>query len=291
MTDDDAIPILLDQATAPEAPRAYVLGRDGYYLRKKNGYYSALVKVKTCSSAPALEERVEFDFPPVPKLVLDQIAAFLRKVWELHASEGMTILHLSEDRQRWGWTVPTQRVSGAAVEYDNEPPPPGFRPFGTVHSHANFGAFQSGTDADDEVKGRFDGVHVTIGNLGSFLSYHARLILAGQEWEVAPGRLLEGLEAPALEVEAELLARVTKKEFAVVDGLFGDYRGVGEEPPKTEAELARKGHVLAWQKHPLYLPPDSRPSSVAEKTSQKNCRRLKKSGVVAGSNWRAESCD
>ena len=51
----------------------------------------------------------------------------------------------------------------------------GFRIYGTIHSHCNFGAFHSGVDDADEK--HFDGLHITIGNVRSGFSYSARYML------------------------------------------------------------------------------------------------------------------
>jgi hypothetical protein len=51
----------------------------------------------------------------------------------------------------------------------------GFRIFGTIHSHCNFGAFHSGVDDADEK--HFDGLHITIGNVRSGFSYSARYMI------------------------------------------------------------------------------------------------------------------
>jgi hypothetical protein len=89
---------------------------------------------------------------------------------------------------------PKQRVSGAGIDYDRDSVSlEGYDLIGTIHSHANFSAFHSGTDHDDETS--FDGLHITFGHVASDdFSISASIMSNGQRFYVEPEEYLEGVE-------------------------------------------------------------------------------------------------
>lgn len=66
----------------------------------------------------------------------------------------------------------------------------GYRIYGTIHSHCDFGAFHSGTDDADEID--FDGLHITIGNVLSGWSYSARFMIDGAQFPVETSEMVDG---------------------------------------------------------------------------------------------------
>lgn len=93
----------------------------------------------------------------------------------------------------------------------------GYRIYGTIHSHCNFGAFHSGVDEADEKI--FDGLHITVGNVRSSWSYAQRWMINGFSWKIEDINSL--LDAPIKDVEAlvdtietpeEIMAMAMKEE-------------------------------------------------------------------------------
>lgn len=58
----------------------------------------------------------------------------------------------------------------------------GYRLFGTIHSHCDFGAFHSSTDDADEIG--FDGLHITIGKVNSGWDFSCRYMLSANEFKI-----------------------------------------------------------------------------------------------------------
>lgn len=137
---------------------------------------------------------INMNLPKVPAHIIYKALLFFRKVYRKHRSEAAVILCYNPDTDEYGLYCPKQDVSGAHVDYDRrfynrnkrgevnvpeagenhqtygkiddvmiEMSKQGFRNVGTIHSHANFSAFHSGTDTHDESS--FDGVHITLGHV------------------------------------------------------------------------------------------------------------------------------
>jgi hypothetical protein len=90
------------------------------------------------------------------------------------------------------WAFPQQGNTGMttkeletedAKKQRAEQIPAGYIAFGTVHHHCSAAAFQSGTDESDEKA--VDGLHITVGNIGSDkYSIHCRIYYKGNKFDV-----------------------------------------------------------------------------------------------------------
>jgi hypothetical protein len=99
-----------------------------------------------------------------------------------------------------------------------------YKLFGTIHSHANAGAFHSGTDDKDEKQ--FDGLHITIGNVNvASHSYSCRWVLSGEFFKADMQDAVE--DPPESFFDERWLKRVTKKTYATgyVGGASGSRTG------------------------------------------------------------------
>jgi len=112
-------------------------------------------------SIPTLSPAVEF-LPDgkIPMRLLDEVKAFFTEVIKQKGQnlEAMIWIVWNEERG-YHLVVPNQTVGGASARYDWASLPAGCTIVVDIHSHANFGAFFSGTDDNDDVGGiRFSGV-------------------------------------------------------------------------------------------------------------------------------------
>lgn len=132
---------------------------------------------------------------PYPKLSLKAwriVCAFHRAAFRKTGCEAATVLFHRKDpdggKTRWTIFIPWQTVTPAHVSYSWDNPrnkefiddmaSKGCDTFDqcTIHSHASMPAFESGTDASDEIN--LTGWHITLGRLGSpVLDLHARATL------------------------------------------------------------------------------------------------------------------
>lgn len=224
----------------------FLIGKDGYFLRKQTALYNAIVRVDEIAHLPEVDETLTPQFKPLPYVMLQSIVAFLRAVYERFRGEGIVILCYNPTTGRWDWVVPPQETTknGLSVNYDPKTVeiPAGYVLAGTVHSHCDAGAFQSGTDSHDE--NHFDGLHITVGNLNTIPSFHIRFIAHGSTWNFEDqGKLVEELEG---NFPQGLLDRVKERTFSqaapsVADQydergmLFGEQTaactGLGSQPP------------------------------------------------------------
>ena len=140
-----------------------------------------------------------------------EVMKFFRDVFAAHRTEAMSMWYFNPKTKDWKYIIPCQfGLAGGAVKYSlsdegehrhvkmakayiehgterdyqaimNEVKAQeaklfkeGYKQFGTIHSHCDFGAYHSGTDDADEYG--FDGLHVTVGHVNSKQSFAQRII-------------------------------------------------------------------------------------------------------------------
>jgi len=127
--------------------------------------------------------------PRIDPEVWCQVLRFFQWTYDTTHSESQVRLFVNMKERRWAaWAFPQKAKTGmSAEELDTEETKKqraqfsdadGWVYFGTVHHHCSMSAFQSGTDKNNEEK--IDGLHITIGSLGSpRYDLHARFYLGG----------------------------------------------------------------------------------------------------------------
>jgi PRTRC genetic system protein A len=174
----------------------YIIGKDGIYLKKKLGMVESLIKVDNISILQPVEQYGKIHLPKIPGKLMAKVVGFFREAYDKYSGEAASILYFNEKTKQYKVVIPEQKVSGAAVDYevDLEEKMPNFRLVGTIHSHANFGAFHSGTDSADEKN--FDGLHITVGNVkgsnGSF-SLSTSIVINGTRFTVPDSDYIENV--------------------------------------------------------------------------------------------------
>ncbi len=180
----------------PEDDACYIVSKY-IYLKKRSGLIDSMVKVDSIDMATVLPEYAKMNLPKIKAKVFGQVQGFFRMVYGLHRSEAGVILNLHthpqrENLKRVGYTVPHQRVSGGGCKYQIVIDP-SYINCGTIHSHANFGAFHSGTDVNDERY--FDGLHITVGhNAEEAFSISACVVVNGKRIKVNPLDYIDGIK-------------------------------------------------------------------------------------------------
>jgi hypothetical protein len=176
----------LDDATLP----AFVVARDGLYLRKHSLLGLSQTKVDRVAHLPSEREFVEYALPKVPSDLMARVVGFFRAVYRLHRSEALVLLVRRDGV--FDLVVPPQKVSSASVTFDLDDGDllSGSRLVGTIHSHGAFGAFASSVDEDDEAE--LDGLHVVVGDFDRRrLSYSAAIVVDGIRFHLRTGKLIE----------------------------------------------------------------------------------------------------
>lgn len=137
------------------------------------------------------ETTADFDWSgPQLNAIWPEVLAFFRWTQETYRSESQVRLFVNTQTHEWkAWAFPQKANLGmSAKELDERDP--GYERtkeqramftdewfyWGTVHHHCTASAFQSGTDQENE-RGQ-DGIHITVGNLGSpTYDIHTRLYI------------------------------------------------------------------------------------------------------------------
>jgi hypothetical protein len=176
----------LETASLP----AFVVARDGLYLRKRSLLGLSQTKVGRVAHLPEGKEFVDYALPKVPSDLMARAVGFFRAIYRLHRTEAAVLL-LWRDGS-FDLAVPDQKVSSVSVKFDvsDGDLPAGSRLVGTIHSHGSFGAYASSTDEDDEAE--LDGLHVVVGDFDRRrLGYSAAIVVDGIRFHLKTGQLIE----------------------------------------------------------------------------------------------------
>ncbi|MEW5991622.1 MAG: Mov34/MPN/PAD-1 family protein [Chloroflexota bacterium] len=176
----------LEGATLP----AFVVARDGLYLRKRSLLGLSQTKVGRIAHLPEGREFLDYALPKVPQDLMARAVGFFRAVYRLHRTEAAVLL-LWRDGS-FDLAVPDQKVSSVSVKFDvpDGELPAGSRLVGTMHSHGGFTAYASSTDEDDEAE--LDGLHIVIGDFDRRrLGYSAAIVVDGIRFHLKTGQLIE----------------------------------------------------------------------------------------------------
>ncbi|QQS22575.1 hypothetical protein IPM19_02995 [bacterium] len=170
----------------------YILASNGPFVHKRTSVLDATVKVKAIGDLAPHRESAEWLLPKLPLKEMIHTAYFFKMVYEARKAEAMVLIYYSLHDQKYFFGCPEQDVSGGGISYKPPPRKPGYLLVGSIHSHAGFAAYHSGTDTHDEIN--FDGLHVTLGNMdwGGF-SVSSELSVNASRFKVKPEDVIDGL--------------------------------------------------------------------------------------------------
>ena len=193
----------IDGAALP----AFVVAREGVYLRKRTLLGTSQTRAERVAHLPAGRESLDYALPPVPADVVGRAVGFFRAVYRLHRTEAAVLLVWRDGV--FDLVVPAQKVTAVSVAFDvrDGDVPPGWRVVGSMHSHGAYGAYASTTDEDDEAE--LDGLHVVVGELDKHrIGYAAAVVVDGVRFALKANRLFERPRR-FVEPPEDWLARVT----------------------------------------------------------------------------------
>ncbi len=182
----------------PQDKLYYIVGSNGIFLKKKIGNLEALVKVSGIPTLKPIKEFVKSNFPKIPAEIFGRAISFFNSIYKKYHSESVVILYYNYESKKYEIDVPQQVVNSARVEYKIEENKNNFVKIGTIHSHCGFSAFHSGVDIRDEKN--FDGIHITIGELGKItaekqtVSIVSSVVVNGYREKIKPEEIVDGIE-------------------------------------------------------------------------------------------------
>src|SRR3989304_3964672 len=95
---------------------AFVVARDGLYLRKRSLLGVSQTKVGRIAHLPEGNEFVDYALPKVPSDLMARAVGFFRAVYRLHRTEAAVLLVWRD--AGFDLVVPTQKVSRVSVTFD-----------------------------------------------------------------------------------------------------------------------------------------------------------------------------
>jgi hypothetical protein len=160
---------------------AFVVARDGLYLRKRSLLGLSQVQVEGVAHLPAAREYLEYALPKVPASLMAEVVGFFDAIWSRQRSEALALL--TWDGSAFGLIVPEQRAGAASVKHrlETSDVPSGAHLVGSIHSHGALSAGASLTDEEDEAD--FDGIHLVVGDVDERRpSYSAAIVVDGRRF-------------------------------------------------------------------------------------------------------------
>ena len=197
------IPVLVydGETELPKQGCYYIVAGNGCFFHKETagGVIKGLVPVKNIPLLPdfPVDFSIQCHLPKLPVFFVYKIKKFFEEVVNRYNSEANVILYFNPETKDYKVHVPEQIVSHSSVRYRKEALSHTenmgeYLCVGTIHSHANFNAFHSGTDELDEQF--FDGLHCTFGNNDKLrFSVASSIVMNGLRKSVEPSVLLEGI--------------------------------------------------------------------------------------------------
>jgi hypothetical protein len=234
---------------------AFVVARDGLYLRKRSLLGVSQTRVEHVAHLPAGSEFVEYALPPVPADVMARVVGFFRAVYRAHRTEAAVLLVWRDGV--FDLVVPPQKVTAVSVAFEvrDGDIPPGWRVVGSMHSHGAYGAYASTTDEDDEAE--LDGLHVVVGQLDKGRpGYAAAIVVDGVRFTLKADRLfartrrtVDPPEAWMSMVTVAPAPRRPKSASSKVEWLNRGFRPLGDPARPTKGDLdaaiAKAGRIAA----------------------------------------------
>ncbi len=180
------------QTEMPDDDIYYIIGKEGVYLKKKLGVMESIAPVKNISILESVASSAQMHITAIPGKWIAKTMSFFREIYKEYRSEAIVLLFYNEATGHHKIIPPTQKVAGAACDYDKGITIEGYTMIGTIHSHGNMSAFHSGTDDADEE--HFDGLHMTFGDLDEeYPSISASIVSNGFRQMIEPSTYIEDL--------------------------------------------------------------------------------------------------
>jgi len=199
----------------PDDDIYYIVAKEGIFLKKKMGVMESIAPVKNISILESANTMARMYINPIPAQTGAKVLEFFKAVYDEYRGEAIVLLFYNEATGKYRVIPPHQKVTAAACDYNRGITIEGWTMIGTIHSHANFSAFHSGTDDDDEKT--FDGLHITYGNVKSDeFSLSASIVANGHRFMVNPDDYMLGLSKTKDIDEKEV--KYTTKIYKSVNG-------------------------------------------------------------------------
>lgn len=234
---------MADEPKPQVTAMTFMNGEDGYYLKKRNALFEAVVKVSKNPEAPEIKESLTYHARKIPGPRFRSWLSFTKDVAAKNSggSEAGLILLYNTATKEWQAMPPKQDLNMAHVDFGGvtealiafrEKHGKNWVVGGTLHSHPG-GAFASSTDEEDEKK--MDGVHIIVPDFGKHESgIVAHVTASGSRFVVRKIDMLIDLKAEGVEEypKDEWLKQVTfgngnryHRQDHDYSGRYGDYYG------------------------------------------------------------------
>lgn len=179
------------------------------------------------NSIPALLEMEEYckirNIKKIPSYLLARALCFFKVIYGKYQSECGLLITYNRNTKKFDLVCPEQEVAGASLDWkmDKVIYKKNTCVAGTIHSHADFGAFHSGTDDGDEKD--VDGIHITFGKVNTEPEISCSYVAGGQRVNLTQKDIAYDCKGSD-KFPADWLANVKKKTYGYFNNQTkGDY--------------------------------------------------------------------
>lgn len=214
---------------------AYFIGSNGIFLKRKGFLFDSVVKVNGIPNLEPIQPTIKLNINKIGKIPIGLIHTsleFFRKVYDEYKSEAVLLFTL--DDGKWGLYCPKQEVSAGSLDYEVEDTTNTV--VGSIHSHADFSAFHSGIDTEDEMA--FDGVHMTLGFVNSKPEIVLSLMSGGTRQTLKIEDIIDRTKTKIPIMDPDWMKQVTHKTYTY--GRWNPKSGKYEYPNYRITKRERK---------------------------------------------------
>jgi len=216
-----ALPIYLKSGELIDPPPIYYLVTgNGNFLVKRTDLYSSITPVSTLVGLDRQEPHLEIHLPRISNKLMQQIYSFFQEVYNRWEGEAIVFLFYHPDKSIYRIGVPPQTLfrgyyhggwrTQRRIAYGYVPRPSGYLKIGDAHSHADFPAFFS--CADDQDDAGQEGLHLVMGNLHySRPDLSASFVVGGHRFSLPVAMVTEDFSHASPPPE-EWLQQITYRE-------------------------------------------------------------------------------
>ena len=192
----------------------YMLTSDGLMICRNHQYFTSCAPARNCGPSDLGEQKpfCKMNYPRVPRVLLEQVAAFFQRMDDDWFGEAAVILLHNPQTDEMKLLIPDQECSMGSVHYTiPNNIEPGWRMIGDIHSHVRMSAFASGVDVHDEVSR--PGLHIVIGEIDKEPpDFHAEVVVDGMRFKANIEDVIEDYVARTSFPE-EWMQKVKKKKW------------------------------------------------------------------------------
>lgn len=196
---------------------AYIVGKNGFFIKKQNFIGYGTFKTSEISHLKPLTETMIWNLPLIPNQLLCKAVSFFSEVNREFDSKAIILILLDEKNNQYSLMVPRQKVSRNSVEItDNLQKIDQVTPIvGMFHNNSTIHSLRNSVLL-------IDGLHVFINNADNFPKFKFYLVKNEKEVEITSREILDKPIFNEIDT-SQWLSNVSKGTTKYMDNYYFNY--------------------------------------------------------------------